>query len=58
MSQVNALRNPDGHFINTECLREEANHFIKYGYYTAEPWGSPAWKQYWDEPAGPPTAPL
>ncbi len=49
MSQVNAIRNPDGHFVNTECFKEEANHFIKHGYYCPDPWGSPAWKQYWEE---------
>jgi hypothetical protein len=49
MSQVNAIRNPDGYFVNTECFREEAKHFLKYGYYCADPWGSPAWKDYWDE---------
>lgn len=49
MSQINAERNPDGVFINTNCFREEALHFIKYGYYCADPWGSPAWKEYWDE---------
>lgn len=49
MSQVNAQRNKDGIFINTNCFREEALHFLKYGYYCADPWDSPAWKEYWDE---------
>jgi|FLOH01.1.fsa_nt_gi hypothetical protein len=49
MSQVNAIRNPDGIFVNTNCFREEALHFLKYGYYCADPWNSPAWKDYWDE---------
>jgi hypothetical protein len=49
MSQVNAIRNPEGMFVNTQTLREEALHFLKYGYYCADPWGSPAWKDYWEE---------
>jgi hypothetical protein len=47
--QVNALKNSDGIFVNTEGLREEALHFLKYGYYCADPWESPAWTQYWEE---------
>ena len=49
MSQINAERNPDGIFINTNCFREEALHFLKYGYYCPDPYGSPAWKDYWEE---------
>ena len=49
MSQVNALRNPDGMFVNTQTLREEALHFLKYGYYCPDPKGSPDWTKYWDE---------
>ncbi len=47
--QVYAERNSDGIFVNTETLREEANHFLKHGYYCPDPWGSPAWKEYWNE---------
>ena len=47
--QVDSVRNPDGIWINTQCFREAANHFVKYGYYTADPWGSPAWFEYWQE---------
>ncbi len=49
MSQVNAVRNPDDIFVNTQTFREEALHFLKYGYYCPDPWGSPAWKDYWGE---------
>ncbi|MHA1197741.1 MAG: hypothetical protein ACTSQF_00090 [Candidatus Heimdallarchaeaceae archaeon] len=49
MSQIHAIQNPDGMFVNTNCFKEEALHFLKYGYYCADPWGSPAWKEYWDE---------
>jgi len=49
MSQIYAERNSDGIFVNTETLKEEANHFLKYGYYCPDPWGSPAWKEYWEE---------
>lgn len=49
MSQINGIRNPNGIFINTNCFREEALHFMKYGYYCPDPWGSPAWREYWEE---------
>jgi len=44
-----AVRNPKGHWINTEVFREEAKHFSKYGYYCADPIGSPGYYEYWDE---------
>lgn len=44
----NAVRNPDGIWINTDVFREEALHFKKYGYYTPEAWGSPSWMEYWN----------
>lgn len=47
--QVNGLKNADGILVNTRMFSEEAQHFLKYGYYCADPWGSPAWEQYWDE---------
>ena len=49
MSQVNAIRNPDGIWINTQCFREEGLNFQKNKYYTPEAWGSPAWVDYWKE---------
>jgi len=45
----NAVRNPNGIWINTSVFREEALHFEKYGYYTPEPWGTNAWLEYWNE---------
>jgi len=48
-SQLSAVRNPDGIFINTSCFNEEARHFKKYKYYTPDPWGSPAWIEYWQK---------
>lgn len=45
--QVNAVRNPDGIWINSDVFREEAIHHDKYGYYCPDPWGSPAWADYW-----------
>lgn len=47
--KVEAIRNPQGVWINTDVFREAGNHFMKYGYYTADPWGSPAWYDYWTE---------
>lgn len=47
--KLSAIRNKDGIFINTQCFKEEALHFQKYGYYIADPYGSPAWYEYWQE---------
>lgn len=49
MSVVDAVRNPDGIWINSQIFREDALHFQKYGYYTSDPWGSPAWYEYWED---------
>jgi len=49
MSQLGAIRNPDGIWINTEVFREEARKFQKYGSYCLDPWGSPDWFTYWQE---------
>lgn len=47
--KLNAVRNKNGIWINTQVFREEANHFSKYGYYCADPVGSPGYFEYWDE---------
>lgn len=44
-----SIRNPSGIWIDTSVFREAGNHFMKYGYYTADPWGSPAWYDFWKE---------
>ena len=49
MSQLGAVRNPDGIWINTEVFREEARKFQRYGAYCLDPWGSPDWFAYWQE---------
>jgi len=49
MSAINAVRNPQGIFINTQCFREEATAFAKNGYYTPEPTESLGWIEYWEE---------
>lgn len=49
MSQQNSIRNPDGIWVNSNVFREEAIRFKKYGYYCADPWGSPVWYEYWKE---------
>lgn len=48
-SNLGAIRNPDGIFINTKLFSEAAQHHKKYGYYCGDPVGTPAWRQYWDE---------
>lgn len=45
----NSIRNEDGIWINSQIFREDALHFKKYGYYTAEPWGSPNWFEFWED---------
>lgn len=47
--KLSSIRNPDGIWINTSVFREEAFHFLKKGFYTPDPWGSPAWHSYWTE---------
>ena len=47
--KLNAIRNKNGVWINTQVFREEAKHFSKYGYYCADPIGSPGYYEYWDE---------
>ena len=44
-----SIRNKDGIWVNTEPFREAGTHFRKYGYYCSDPWGSPAWMEYWQE---------
>ncbi len=34
-------------FINTHLFREEAIRFQKEGTFCSDPWGSPAWHDYW-----------
>ena len=36
-------------FSNTELFRTEAKSFIKKGYFNNDPFGSPAWIDYWSE---------
>ena len=36
-------------FSNTELFRCEAKQFVKKGYFNNDPFGSPAWTEYWRE---------
>ena len=45
----NAVRNPNGIWINSNVFTEEARHFKRYGYYCPDPKFSPAWLDYWTE---------
>lgn len=47
MSIQNSIRNPEGHWINSQIFREEALNFKRHGYYCADPEGSPDWFNYW-----------
>lgn len=42
-----AIRNPDGIWINTQVFREEGIRFMKNGYYCEAPELSPDWFEYW-----------
>ena len=46
---MEAIRNREGIWINTEVFKEEALHYSKYGYYCSDPYSSPAWVEYWEE---------
>lgn len=48
-AKLDAVRNPDGIFINTSVFKEAGNCFMKNGYYTPERWGTPAWVEFWEE---------
>ena len=47
--KLDSVRNPDGIWINSQVFREAALTFLKKGYYCPDPWGSPAWYEYWTE---------
>lgn len=49
MSQINAVRNEQGIWINVNALRGPAIHFEKYGSYNSDPYASPAWFDHWSE---------
>lgn len=49
MSKQNSVRNPEGFWINTAVFREAGHHFMKYGHYCSDPWGSPDWFTFWQE---------
>lgn len=49
MSQLAAIRNPDGIWINTEAFREAGRSFMKKEAYCDDPWGSPDWVKFWKE---------
>ena len=43
------IRDSDGKWLDTSVFREAGNYFIKHGYYCPDPWGSPAWYEFWKE---------
>jgi hypothetical protein len=45
--KLDAIRNPEGIWINSQAFREEGSKFTKRGYYTNAPWESPEWYDYW-----------
>jgi hypothetical protein len=49
MDIVDSVMNPDGIFINTQCFREEALNFKKYGRYCDDEVGTYGHTEYWEE---------
>lgn len=43
------VRDENGRWLNSSVFRREAIRFKKYGYYCGHHWGTPAWKDYWEE---------
>lgn len=43
------IRNSEGIWINSELFKSTGNFFTKNKYYTSDPWGSPAWHEFWEE---------
>ena len=41
------VRDADGKWLDVSVFRQPAIYFMKHGYYTSEPWGSPSWYTYW-----------
>lgn len=46
--KLDAIRNPDGIWINSSAFREAGEYFMKNGYYCPDPWGSPDWFEFWE----------
>ena len=42
------IRNENGKWINSKIFREEALKFQKNKTYTAAPYGTPDWMEYWE----------
>jgi hypothetical protein len=45
--KLDSIRNPQGIWINSSVFQEAGKEFIKKGYYCPDPWGSPAWFNFW-----------
>lgn len=46
---MDSIRNPEGIWINSKLFREAGDFYMKNKYYTPDPWGSPAWYEFWEE---------
>jgi len=45
--RIAPLRGSNGVWLNTKPFKEVGEYFMKHGYYIADPWGSPAWYDFW-----------
>ena len=46
---IDAIRNPEGIWVNIQGFKESSNFFRKNGYYTPDPVGSNDWYNFWKE---------
>ena len=43
------IRNKDGKWLDSSVFSPAGRYFMKHRYYCPDPWGSPAWYEFWQE---------
>ena len=46
---MSAIRDNSGKWLDTSVFRKAGEFFMKHSYYCADPYGSPAWYEFWKE---------
>ena len=46
---MSTVRDNSGKWLNTSVFRKAGETFMKNGYYCPDPYGSPAWYEFWKE---------
>lgn len=46
---MNTIRDNNGKWLDTSVFRKAGEFFMKNGYYCPDPYGSPAWYEFWKE---------